>query len=132
VVSELAVRALDYPIERRSGPVAAGLLGDVRSRLWRTTMREGREEPVAAIEVDRESSSRIAAAGKGEASPAELLVQVVAEALSAGRITVTEAELILGWRVFDERPEVAAHRHGTTSAAAKKRRQRAELRLVAA
>jgi hypothetical protein len=132
VVSELAVRALDYPIERRSGSVAAGLLGDVRCRLRRASMRVGREEPVAAIEVDRESSSRSAAAGKGGASPVELLVQVVADACSAGRITAAEAELILGWRVLDERPEVVARRYGTTRAAAKKRRQRAELRLVAA
>lgn len=144
VVSELALRLSDYPVARRPRAVAGGILLDVRNRLCRAARRAGREMPSGAglppVLADAVHAPRPRVAsptGTGpvdtvERSAGDTLVDVVAAAHRAGALSAGDASLILRWRLLDEPPHVTARRHGTSPSAAKKRRQRAEARLLAA
>ncbi len=120
VLAEAIERIRTYPIERRPRAVAANITWDVFGRI---TRRRHRPEPVT---VELTIYDVPAAADE---DPSRQVCDLVTDALHAGHLRRTDADLLLAIAVGAETIRTRAHREGVTYGAMCERWCRARTRL---
>lgn len=125
IVSEVTVRLLDFPVDRRTS-IAGGLLLDARNRLHRAAQRASRTQPL-------DDTAHPEAPGElgDPTSPTRGAVRLVCQAHRDGLIDHTDTQLILHTRIAGHPVKPVADHLGLSPSAAYQRRQRAETRLLA-
>ena len=122
-IAELLAQ-IDQASGRALGHPAATLLARVRARLWRAVYSSA-DAPQLTFDVDRWTAPR-SLLERNE------LDTVLLDAVTDGSVMRDDAALIWRYRVQDEPLGVIAASIGCSQARVQKRRERAELRLVAA
>lgn len=122
VIGAAYERIRTYPIERRPRAIAANVIADTHQKLWRA--RQRKQVETCALE-----ECATAAAPEVETSTQEL-VELVAEAVKAGRLTREAAEVIVLTRIYDVDIATLAAAEGLDPQTMRQRRRRAEARLV--
>jgi hypothetical protein len=112
-----------YPIERRPGRVAANILMDAASDLRRAV--RGTELVQASAAVEREPADL-----QGPGDAATELAEVLVDAIAAGVIDRSDAELIAATRIAGTPLREIAQERAMPLRTAQWRRQRAEAALV--
>lgn len=127
VVSEVIAAAYErirtYPIDRRPRAIAANVIADTHQKLWRA--RQKKQVETCALEECATAAAPV------EETATQELVQLVAEAVKAGRLTREAAEVIVLTRVYDVDIASLAEAEGLDPQTMRQRRRRAEARLVA-
>ncbi|MDP9389199.1 MAG: hypothetical protein M3Q48_15095 [Actinomycetota bacterium] len=115
-----------YPM-RRTGRVAANLLGDVWHAMWLVRQAERRHEALGAGTTVDELGD---VADRSEPPAAQQVLALVGEALDRGRISRRDARLVTLHRVFGyTNPEVATM-EGCRPCTVRKRRAAAEAAIL--
>ena len=120
-------RIVTYPADRRERP-AANIVRDVRNRLHRARLREDAVEAEFGQRVADDELGAVPS-NVGQSASAELL-DVIAAALSTGRLSTDEADLILRRRVLDVPTDLLAAERGKQPGTVRLHRRRAEGRLA--
>lgn len=116
-----------YPIERRPTKIAANILLDAGQDLWRAAKKASRD---AAHVVSVDPLAMPLAAGGDEPHPAEVLAEVLDDAVASGLIAAGDAELIVATRIEGRRMADLAAERGAKLRTLQWRRQMAEAALA--
>jgi DNA-directed RNA polymerase specialized sigma24 family protein len=133
LASEVLTVALErircYPFDRCPRRIAANILRDVRQHIWRKLARQRR----MADRLGKAVSFEDERVGRGdEKSSSDQLVDLVADAVRRGRVSLRGGRLILMYRVLGVPTAVLADAEGRSFSAVERSRQRAEADLAAA
>ena len=122
-------RIRTYPIDRRPTKIAANILLDAGQDLWRAAKKATRD---AAHVICVDPQAMPLAAGEDEPHPAEVLAEVLADAVAAGLIAAGDAKLIAATRIEGRRMADLAAERGAKLRTLQWRRQMAEAALAGA
>ena len=127
LVGEAFALVRTYPIERRPRAIAANLVWDTFSRLW----RQGRARAVTA---DRETLTpdHLLVAGEEPGFASVEARDAITRAVSAGRVRPADVELLAGLAESGHRVVDRAQAEGMPAETLQKRVERARRRLAAA
>lgn len=120
-------RIRTYPIERRPTKIAANILLDAGQDLWRAAKKASRD---AAHVISVDPQAMPLNAGEEEPHPAEVLAEVLDDAVADGLISAGDAELITATRIEGRRMADLAAERGAKLRTLQWRRQMAEAALA--
>jgi hypothetical protein len=125
VVVEAYQRICTYPVERRPRSIAANILLDTRQGVSRTLCRR-RVTEVLTADIAHHANAT------GGPSAADELLELIDEAVRAGKLRVDDARLIVLSRIADVSTADLAASRACTPQSLRRHRQRAEAALAIA
>lgn len=114
-------RIRNYPLRTRPNRIAANVLGDTKGKLFKRFTDLNRSKSLDELSVHLKPIGP---------SPVEELMATVRDAVRTGRLNASDASLIVRTRVFDTPVDAVAQEQGVEPQTLRRRRLRAEARLV--